>query len=131
MKHLIEITNDFQAERKGMKENNDVYTSIRRAEVELLEVWQEYYIGTTEELKKELIDVALFIATALVALGVTESDAETLLETKHHDNQRRYDPAHFAHVHSMIAGKEYSAQDAIERSRHHDKIGMGQPNDYY
>jgi hypothetical protein len=131
MRQLIEITNDFQSERPGLKENNDVYTSIRRAEVELLEVWQEYYIGTTEELKKELIDVALFISAALVALGVTQEEASNLVTEKHHLNQHRYDPDHFAYVNSMVGGRVYTVEDALSRSRHHDKIGAGQPNDVY
>lgn len=99
--------------------------------MELLEVWEAYYIGTTEELKKELIDVALFIAAALVSLGVTENEADGLADSKHHDNQRRYDPAHFARVGLMFAGKEYTIEDAINRSRHFAKTGVPEGNDTY
>lgn len=131
MKRLIEVTKEFQSERKGVHEHNDVFTSIRRAEMEIQEAWEEFYIGSPEALKKELIDVALFIAAALVALQVDEREAETLVMEKHRMNQKRYDTAYFDRVGLLIAGKEYSVSDALSDAKRNDKQPAWEGSDYY
>jgi len=131
LQRLIEVTHEFQAERKGLHEHNDVYTSIRRAEMEIMEAWEAFYIGTQEELKRELMDVAMFVAAALVSLGVQEKEAEALMMEKHRSNQRRYAPEFFDRVGSQIAGKQYTTEDALSAAKSHDIKGWWDGNDVY
>ncbi len=131
MQRLIEVTHEFQSERKGLHEHNDVYTSIRRAEMEIMEAWEAFYIGTQEELKRELMDVAMFVASALISLGVQEQEADRLMMEKHRSNQRRYAPEFFDRVGQQLVGKEYKAEDALKAAKSHDTKGWFEGSDVY
>lgn len=131
MRQLIETAHYFVKQRKGLAEYSTVSRSLLRAEHEIDESWEALEAEDKEALKLEIMDVIMFMANALLALGVTEEEGSQLLKTKHSMNEARYDEAHFEPIGSLVAGKIYTVEDAIARARHHDKKGIPEGNDYF
>lgn len=131
MKEILTVAHKFVKQRKGLEEYSTVSRSLLRAEHEIDESWEALDAEDKEALKLEIMDVIMFMANALLALGVTEEEGSQLLKTKHSMNEARYDEAHFEPIGSLVAGKIYTVQDAIDRSRHYAKIGIPEGNDIF
>lgn len=135
LEQLININRDFQESRKGLRELNTAEYLTSRIKSEMEELEEALEAGNLEEAIEESIDLALFAGAILRdlfdRLGIETSDANSFLDRKLAKNYERYDEDHFRLVGSLVAGREYTVYDAVDRARQTHKLGTWDGGDIY
>lgn len=132
---LIQINQDFQHGRKGLREVNTAEYLTSRIQDELVELVEALASGNLEEAIEESIDLTLFAGAILRdlfdRLQIDPSDADWFLQRKLAKNYERYNEDHFNLVGQLVGGKEFTVFDALQRARDTHKRGSWDANDIY
>lgn len=127
----------FQEDRKGLAELNTIQHCLFRALLEIQEAEAAHFDPeqTIDDLIEELIDVQMFISAALKVVcdeqSIEPEELDRRYEAKGRKNEKRYAEEHFNMVGMSVAGKKFTAQDAVNRSRHHAKNNFTGGSDVY